>query len=229
MRAREGNLWKGGPLAQFVYYRKIHRSKRKKRYTKPAPPPSYYVKTMGTSLAAESSDSLGRIEEAYRKEKPRFIARLRKTGRSLQEAEDILHDAYAELLENLPAVPDIRSLPAWINSLLGRRMIDSWRHERVRRAAGETSVAQETLEEIICGAGFDPHDEFVRESLMDALDDAIKALPAPQRKVIEAQVFGGQTFREIAERAGESIDTLTARKRYALANLAKALRRWIDD
>jgi RNA polymerase sigma factor (sigma-70 family) len=185
--------------------------------------------TMGRSLAADSTASLERIEEAYKKEKPRFIARLRKAGRSLQEAEDLVHDAYAELLESLPAVPDIRNLPAWINSLLGRRMIDSWRHERVRRAAGETSVAQETLEEIIGGAGLDPHDEYVRESLSDALDDAIKALPEPQRKVIEAQVFGGMTFREIAEGTGESIDTLTARKRYALGNLAKALRHWIED
>jgi RNA polymerase sigma factor (sigma-70 family) len=184
---------------------------------------------MERSALTASRDSLGRIEEAYRKEKPRFIARLRKAGRSLQEAEDILHDAYAELLESLPTVPDIRNLPAWINSLLGRRLIDAWRHERVRRSAGETQVAQETLEEIIGGTGLDPYDEYVRDSLADALDDAIKALPAPQRAVIEAQVFGGMTFREIAERDGESIDTLMARKRYALANLAKALRRWIDD
>jgi RNA polymerase sigma factor (sigma-70 family) len=184
---------------------------------------------MERSLEAVSADSLGRIEEAYREEKPRFIARLRKAGRSLQEAEDLVQDAYAELLESLPSVPDIRNLPAWINSLLGRRLIDAWRHDRVRRVAGETSVAEETLEEIIGGVGLDPHDEFVRESLSDALDDAMKALPAPQRRVVEAQVFGGMTFREIAERDGESIDTLMARKRYALSNLAKALRRWIDD
>jgi RNA polymerase sigma factor (sigma-70 family) len=184
---------------------------------------------MERSATAASQDSLERIEEAYREEKPRFIARLRKAGRSLQEAEDILHDAYAELLESLPAVPDIRNLPAWINSLLGRRLIDAWRHDRVRRTAGETCVAEETIEEIIGSAGLDPQDEFVRESLADALDDAIKALPAPQRRVIEAQVFGGKTFREIAEDAGESVDTLTARKRYALANLAKALRHWIED
>jgi len=184
---------------------------------------------MEKSQAAEDGDSLGRIEEAYKREKPRFMARLRKAGRSLQEAEDILHDAYAELLGSLQAVPDIRNLPAWINSLLSRRMIDSWRHEEVKRSAGETQVAQEVLEEIIGGTGLDPQDEFVRESLADALDDAIKALPAAQRRVIEAQVFGGMAFREIADRDGESIDTLTARKRYALANLSKALKHWIEE
>jgi hypothetical protein len=40
-------------------------------------------------------------------------------------------------------------------------------------------------------------------------------------------VFGGKTFREIAAASGESIDTLTARKRYALRSLSHTLRHWI--
>jgi DNA-directed RNA polymerase specialized sigma24 family protein len=83
----------------------------------------------------------------------------------------------------------------------------------VRIASGETDVTEEALQEIISGVGLDPQDSFVRESLMDALNDALRALPAAQRKVVEAQVFGGMTFREIADATGESIDTLTARKR----------------
>jgi DNA-directed RNA polymerase specialized sigma24 family protein len=64
---------------------------------------------------------------------------------------------------------------------------------------------------------------------VDALNAALRVLPAAQRRVVEAQVFGGMTFREIAEKTGESIDTLTARKRYALRNLSRALRHWIDE
>jgi RNA polymerase sigma factor (sigma-70 family) len=184
---------------------------------------------MSATAPASRSESLERIEEAYREEKPRFIARLRKAGRSLQEAEDLVQDAYAELLERASLVPDIRNLPAWINALLGRRLVDAWRHEQVRRSAGDTSVAQETLEEIVSGTGLDPQDSFAVESVLDALNDAIAALPAEQRRVIEAQVFGGQSFREIALRTGESIDTLIARKRYALAKLSRALRHWIEE
>ncbi len=90
-------------------------------------------------------------------------------------------------------------------------------------------MAEETLREIICGVGLDPQDGFVRDSLMDALDDALRALPAAQRQVVEAQVFGGLTFRELAEATGESIDTLAARKRYALRSLSRALRHWIEE
>ena len=184
---------------------------------------------MDTVKAQGTSESHERLEKAYKSEKSRFLARLRAAGRTLEEAEDILHDVYAETVERLPLVAGIENLPAWLNSLLTRRLIDAWRHDRVRAASGETDVTEETLREIIAGVGLDPQDALVRESLMDALNDALRALPAAQRRVLEAQVFGGLTFRQIAEETGENIDTLMARKRYALQSLTRALRHWIED
>jgi RNA polymerase sigma factor (sigma-70 family) len=176
-----------------------------------------------------SDDSLDRLEKAYRSERPRLMARLRAAGRSLEEAEDLVHDVYAETMERLSLVSGIANLPAWINSLFTRRLIDAWRREKTKAAAGETDVADETLREIIAGVGLDPQDAFVRDSLADALNDALKGLPPGQRRVVEAQVFGGLTFREIARASGESIDTLMARKRYALRKLSRALRHWIEE
>jgi DNA-directed RNA polymerase specialized sigma24 family protein len=43
-----------------------------------------------------------------------------------------------------------------------------------------------------------------------------------------AQTVEGLTFRELAERTGTSIDTLMARKRYAVRKLAAALIEWYD-
>jgi RNA polymerase sigma factor (sigma-70 family) len=176
-----------------------------------------------------SSDALQRLTEAYKNETPRLMARVRAAGRTLEDAEDLVQDVYAETLERLPLVAEIRNLPAWINSLFTRRLIDLWRHQRVRAAAGEVDVAEETLQEIIADVGLNPLDALVRDSLIDALNDAIRALPREQRQVVEAQVFGGLTFREIAEATGESIDTLMARKRYAVRHLSRALRHWIDQ
>jgi RNA polymerase sigma factor (sigma-70 family) len=184
---------------------------------------------MTRELPAVREAAQRRLESAYASEKPRLLARLRAAGRTLEEAEDLIQDVYAETWERLPLIAGIRNLPAWINALFTRRLIDAWRHDRVRTAAGETDVAEETLREIISGVGLDPQDGFVRDSLMDALDDALRALPAAQRRVVEAQVFGGLTFRELAEATGESIDTLTARKRYALRSLSRALRHWIEE
>ncbi len=184
---------------------------------------------MSKDKAEELDETHRRIEDVYKREKPRFLARVRAAGRTLEEAEDIVHDAYAETMQRLQLLANIHNLPAWINTLITRRLIDAWRHDRVRTASGETDVAEDTLREIICGVGLDPLDSYVRDSLMDALNDAIRALPEPQRRVVEAQVFGGLTFREIADATGESIDTLTARKRYAVRNLSRALRNWIED
>jgi len=165
----------------------------------------------------------------YETEKPHLMARLRRAGRTWEEAEDFVQDLYTETLENIPLVSEIRNLPAWINSLFNRRIIDLWRHDQVKKAKGESNAAEDTLREIITEAGLDPLDTYVRDCLVDALNDALKMLPSPQRKVVEDQVFRGMTFREIAQITGESIDTLTARKRYAIRNLARALRGWIEN
>src|SRR5262249_38736254 len=103
-----------------------------------------------------------RLTDAYTSEKPRLMARLRAGGRSLEEAEDLVHDVYAETIERLPLIDTILNLPAWLNGLLTKRLVDRWRHEKVRRAAGEVDVAEETLAEIMASAGLDPLDSFVR-------------------------------------------------------------------
>ena len=54
-----------------------------------------------------------------------------------------------------------------------------------RRPARSARVVEETLYDIIAGAGLDPQDAFIRDSLVDALNDALRALPPAQRRVVE--------------------------------------------
>ncbi|AHC14006.1 RNA polymerase sigma factor [Salinispira pacifica] len=178
---------------------------------------------MKPNSEALQNEPRARLESAYRAEKPRLMARLRKAGKSIEEAEDLIHEVYAETLERLPLIHEIRNLPAWINSLFTRRLIDLWRRDNLKQRKGETDVSEETIREVITEAGFNPLDSYVYAELVDALNTAISVLPGSQKKVIELHVFGGKTFREIAELSGESIDTISARKRYAVKNLARAL------
>jgi RNA polymerase sigma-70 factor (ECF subfamily) len=53
------------------------------------------------------------------------------------------------------------------------------------------------------------------------LEKAIGALPAEQRETVHLHLFEGLTFREIAEMAGESINTVASRYRYALTAIRK--------
>lgn len=56
-----------------------------------------------------------------------------------------------------------------------------------------------------------------------ALEAALRGLPAEQREAVHLHVFEGMTFQEIADAAGESINTIAARYRYALAKMRRIL------
>lgn len=66
-------------------------------------------------------------------------------------------------------------------------------------------------------------DAEAREDVFLSLESCIRALPDAQRIVIEQHYFRHLTFREIAERGGESINTALGRMHYAHNNLRKAL------
>ena len=82
---------------------------------------------MGNDRPQGNSASRERLEKAYKSEKPRFLARLRAAGRSLEEAEDFVHDVYAETMERLDLVTNIHNLPAWIPLMVWSGTA-SWMH-----------------------------------------------------------------------------------------------------
>ena len=61
------------------------------------------------------------------------------------------------------------------------------------------------------------HDERI------ALEGAIRLLPPEQREVIHLHVFEGWTFQQVADASDESINTIAARYRYAIAKLRQTL------
>lgn len=176
---------------------------------------------------AEHNETRKRIEASYRANRARFLRRARRGG--VLEAEDVVQDAFLAALNNLDSFARVADPTSWIYTAIGNRLIDLWRRDRTRRSAGQIEVGDEILKEIVCASGLDPEDSVVQEELSDALAEAIQALPERQRVVIVAQVFDGTTFRELSERTGVPIETLSARKRAAVRSLAGALRDWIEE
>jgi RNA polymerase sigma factor (sigma-70 family) len=179
----------------------------------------------------ENGGAVGRpeIEAAYRAQRQGLIRWIEKATHGLADAEDVLHDAFANALASLSPLDVVENLPAWLFAAVRNRVYDLWRRRDARRRAGESEIAQEAISEIVAATGLDPADMAARDELSDALAQAIALLPPEQRFVIEAQALDGVGFRELSERTGVSIDTLAARKRYAVAKLAKALRGWIEE
>ena len=169
------------------------------------------------------------VERAYKENGRGFLAAARKSARTTQDAEDALQDAFAMALANLDSLAAVGNIPGWIFTALRNRLADLWRRGQAHRSAGEMAVAEETLAEIAAAVGLSPEDDAVMSALSDALAEAIGALPAEQRQVIEAQALRGEGFKELSERTGLPINTLMARKRYAIQKLAHALRSWAES
>jgi RNA polymerase sigma factor (sigma-70 family) len=169
------------------------------------------------------------IERTYRERGRGFLAWAKRHAPNAETAEDILQDAFIRALANADALVPVHDLAAWIFSAMRNRLIDLWRGEGAKRRAGATEVPADVLEAVAVEAGLDPQDQFQHAEMLTALEIAIEALPAQQREVIRAQALGGVGFRELAKTTGAPIDTLMARKRYAIRKLAAALEYWMDD
>jgi RNA polymerase sigma factor (sigma-70 family) len=181
---------------------------------------------MKTNTGAASTRN--EIERTYRERRGGFLAWAKTHAPDIATAEDVLQDAFMKALANASALAIVEDLAGWIFAAMRNRLADLWRGRASRRRAGGIELPEETLVEIAAAAGFDPQDELVRGELARAIDTAIDALPRPQREVLLAQTVEGLTFRELAEKTGTPIDTLMARKRYAVRKLAAALIDWYD-
>lgn len=166
-------------------------------------------------------DGKKRFEGAYREERGRLIAWL--TSRVGEEdAQDILHDVAARAFSNLDALEPVRDLAAWLWRSARNAVIDAWRARTRKPAVADLENFDAILDDVLMDAG----DDLARRELLDALALAIEDLSPAQREVIVAQALQGETFASLSERTGVSVDTLAARKRYALARLRESLREY---
>jgi RNA polymerase sigma factor (sigma-70 family) len=161
------------------------------------------------------------IEETYRAERNRLINWLaRRVGN--EAAEDLLHDVVVRAITNFDSLEPVRDMAAWLWASAKNAVIDAWRKRETKRAAGEIEL--DDFDAIVDEAWRSLSDETERDELLEALERAIEKLSDEQREVIVAQVLNGETFKSISERTGASIETLAARKRYALAKLRLSLK-----
>ena len=74
-----------------------------------------------------------------------------------------------------------------------------------------------------------PEAAYARSTLLAALQAALDELPDAQREVFVAHELEGLNFKEMAARSGVALNTLLARKRYAVLHLRDRLRPLYDD
>ncbi|MBK6994877.1 MAG: hypothetical protein IPH31_08095 [Lewinellaceae bacterium] len=67
------------------------------------------------------------------------------------------------------------------------------------------------------------------QEFWDELNRALEQLPVEQREVFVTHELNDIPFREMAEKTGLSINTLLARKRYAVLRLREHFEDWLND
>jgi RNA polymerase sigma factor (sigma-70 family) len=175
-------------------------------------------------------------EQTFLKEKDRLLSFIRNRVATVEEAEDILQDVFYQFIAGFETIESIDRVTSWLFSVARNKIIDRYRREssRPQRAdfgghAGMEEDAPLTLQEILPDLGNTPEDAYLRETIWDAIMDALDELPAEQREIFMLNEIEERSFREISEQTGISINTLLSRKRYAILTLRKKLQRLYDD
>jgi RNA polymerase sigma factor (sigma-70 family) len=184
------------------------------------------------NAAATLTDALSeqdaRITHALEQEGSRLRGFIRRRVRDPGDAEDILQEVYFELIEAVRLLRPIEQVGAWLFQVARNRIIDRFRKARPVVAFGGASAFPDEedapgLEDLLPSADAGPEQRYARRVLIEELENALDELPAAQREVFVAHELEGRSFREMAQTTGVGINTLLARKRYAVLHLRERL------
>ncbi|WP_371866432.1 RNA polymerase sigma factor [Pseudoduganella dura] len=176
------------------------------------------------------------MAETIRRERPRLRAWLRRQLPDAQDIEDILQDAFYELVLASRLIEPVRNAGAWLFTIVRNRVTDRHRRRSHRTfplfgnlGDSEDDDDSGTLDDLIPDAEADPERAFMRARLVLALEEALRELPEDQRVVFIAHEVDGLSFKAIAQTSGVGINTLLSRKHAAVKALRTRLRAVHDE
>jgi RNA polymerase sigma factor (sigma-70 family) len=167
------------------------------------------------------------LELTVQRERPRLLRFIRRRIADVAEAEDILQDTLYELVLAYRLLQPVEQAGAWLARVARNRIVDRFRRRAVRAQGAEAPPA--VTPELLPAPDAGPEAAALRSALLEQLAAALAQLPAEQRAVFVAHELEGVSFRELAVRSGVSVNTLLARKHYAVRALRARLRDVWDD
>jgi len=166
-------------------------------------------------------------------ERSRLLNFIRRRVSNPLDAEDILQDVWAELVEANRLLMPIEHVTGWLFRVARNRITDLFRRRRPERLSDATGPGDDEesmrIEDLLPSPDAGPDALFARQALLDELELAVSELPAEQRQVFVAHEIDGRSFKEIAAATGVNINTLLSRKRYAVQHLRERLQEVYDE
>lgn len=174
-----------------------------------------------------------RITDAVNREQSRLGNFIRRRVSDPRDAEDILQDVLFALVEANRLLMPIEHVTGWLFTAARNRITDFFRKKTPERfsdlSAADDEGASLPFEDLLPSADAGPEELYTRNAMLEELEEALDELPREQRDVFIAHEFEGRSFKEISVETGVSVNTLLARKRYAVLHLRKRLRDIYDE
>ena len=174
------------------------------------------------------------VEQTVAEERSRLFNFIKKRVSDPGDAEDILQDVFYQFWSGYDTIENIERVTSWLFRVARNKIIDRYRKLKPTsfsdlEAGRESDEAPLLLANILGDASNSPDDVYQKELIWDSIEAVLAEMPKKQRDVFVWHELEDQSFREMAERTGESINTLLSRKRYAVTYLRERLQNLYDE
>ena len=173
------------------------------------------------------------IAEVIAEQRSRLRSFIRKRVPNESDVEDLLQEVFYELVAAHRLLMPIDYVTGWLFSVARNRITDFFRKKRPETFADAAVENEEgellRIEELLPSPDAGPEALFLRKMLFDELELAVGELPEEQREVFIAHEIEGRSFKEMSAESGVNVNTLLARKRYAVLRLRQRLQSIHDE
>lgn len=171
------------------------------------------------ALSRICAGDAGAIAVIYDRYSKAALGLAMKIVRDVEEAEDIVHDAFLAVVERAHQYqPERGSVAGWLVTTVRNLALD-----RVRRRQRREHIAQEELRHEPQPIEVDPETLTVLASEGSFVRAALAKLSAAQRETLETAFYEGLSYPEIAARDSVPLGTVKSRASRALWALRAAL------
>jgi RNA polymerase sigma factor (sigma-70 family) len=190
-----------------------------------------WTRVQRTELSLEQDQ---RISDVVKRDQPRLRNFIRRRVPDPRDAEDILQEVFYELVEANRLLMPIEHVTGWLFRVARNRITDLFRKKRPENFSDVISDGNNEddflqLEDLLPSPDAGPDALYTRSVLLDELEFALDELPEEQREVFVGHELEGRSFKQMSAETGVGVNTLLARKRYAVLHLRERLRGIYDE
>jgi RNA polymerase sigma factor (sigma-70 family) len=173
------------------------------------------------------------ISEIVAEERSRLRNFIRRRVPDPSDAEDIVQEVFYELVEANRLLMPIEHVTGWLFRVARNRITDLFRKKKPQTFSDAAVEGDDgellQIEDLLPSPDAGPEALYFRSVLLDELEFALDELPSEQREVFVAHELEGRSFKELSAESGVNVNTLLARKRYAVLYLREQLHSIHDE